>query len=229
MAGFRHAWLVSVVRECEAFVQRALAPPHETLAATFAEFATRVSKPGADLETAVLRGLLLDAAMRWGEAHHDAYHRDYPDSGCEFTPGSIAARSWRRFPRQPKRALLDWADAYARGFGAAHPLHQAMELRRYLDRHFAEPAGLRTLADGRGVPVRRLQAEFASLTGMTIQRYVRKRRLDAAIALLTGTSEKVEWIAKTVGWSSRKNLNRALARHHGVTPAEVRARPVRAG
>ena len=219
----RHVWLAGVVRECEAFAQTALAPPHETLAAALAEFATRVSKPGAGLETAVLRGLLLDAAMRWGEAYHEAYHRDHPDGGCEFHPGAIAARSWRRFPRQPRRAFLDWAEAYSTGFGAAHPLHMAMELRRYLDRHFAEPAGLRTLADRRGVSVRRLQAEFATLTGMTMQRYVRKRRLDAAVALLTGTSEKVEWIARTVGWSSRKNLNRALARHHGLTPADVRA------
>ena len=223
MEGLRHQWLDGVVRECEAFRREGLSPRHETLMAAFAEFANRVPDSRAAIETTVLRGLLLDAAVSWGDAYHDAYHRARPDGRCDFLPAAVASRSWQRFPRQPKRAFLDWAAAYAKGFGAAHPLHRAMELRQHLDRRYAERSQLRMLAAERGTSVRRLQAEFRALTGMTIERYVRMRRLDAAVTLLTGTGDKVEWIAKSVGWSSRKNLNRALARHHGLTPNEVRS------
>ena len=67
-----------------------------------------------------------------------------------------------------------------------------------------------------------LQRDFQELTGVTIQEYVTERRLDAAVRLLTSTPDKVEWIANVVGWSSRKNLNRALARRRGVNPGDIR-------
>jgi transcriptional regulator GlxA family with amidase domain len=41
--------------------------------------------------------------------------------------------------------------------------------------------------------------------------------------MLTTTSDKVEWIANVVGWSSRKNLNRALAQSRGTSPSTLRS------
>jgi transcriptional regulator GlxA family with amidase domain len=78
------------------------------------------------------------------------------------------------------------------------------------------------LARQRRVSVRCLQRDFHELTGVTIQEYVTERRLDAAVRLLANTPDKVEWIANVVGWSSRKNLNRALVRRRGVNPGDVR-------
>ena len=92
----------------------------------------------------------------------------------------------------------------------------------HLDRAFAETLSVKHVARSVGVSVRRLQRDFLLLTGQSIQDYVTRLRLDAAIVLLTTADDKVEWIARSVGWASRKNLNRALALRYGLTPAEVR-------
>ena len=71
--------------------------------------------------------------------------------------------------------------------------------------------------------VRRLQAIFVKLTGQTILDYLTTRRVDLAIDLLRASDDKVETIARVVGWTSRKDLNRALLKHTGKTPAMLRA------
>lgn len=72
--------------------------------------------------------------------------------------------------------------------------------------------------------MRRLQVDFKRLTGSSPQDYRGAHRARAAVRMLQDTDDKVEWIAREVGWSSRKNLNRALARHVGLSPAGVRSR-----
>ena len=52
--------------------------------------------------------------------------------------------------------------------------------------------------------------------------YLIARRVDAAVDLLRTSSEKVEHIARAVGWASRKNFNRALARATGQRPSDLR-------
>jgi transcriptional regulator GlxA family with amidase domain len=105
-----------------------------------------------------------------------------------------------------------------------HPRYRAVELRRDLDADFAQPLAVGRLARERGVTARCLQRDFEELTGRTIRDYVRERRVEAAVGMLENTSDKVEWIANVVGWSSRKNLNRALARSRGANPSALRSR-----
>lgn len=49
----------------------------------------------------------------------------------------------------------------------------------------------------------------------------RVRVIDERLARLS--DDKVDAIAHEVGWASRKNLNRALLKHTGKTPAMIRA------
>ncbi len=221
--GVRDEWIDRVVTACREFGAQAGARRSRSLRALFAEFETQMPDPISPDENIVLRGLLVELSLRWGHADHWAYHADFPDAECSDDPAAIAMAVWRESPANAKAAFRQWARAYIEQLERIHPRCRALELRRDLDADFAQPLSIATLASIRGSTPHCLQRDFHELTGVTIQDYVTERRLDAAVDLLKTTHDKVEWIAGVVGWSSRKNLNRALARRRGVNPADIRA------
>jgi AraC-like DNA-binding protein len=218
----RRDWLHRVVNACQVFAGHAVPCRARSLRILFADFETQLSPPQSLVESVVLRGMLLELSLRWGHADHGAYHAEFPDAECTDDPAALAMAVWRNSSPDATSAFREWADAYITNMERIHPRYRASELRRDLDADFAQPLSLGMLARQRGVSVRCLQRDFRELTGVTIQEYVTERRLDAAVRLLANTPDKVEWIANVVGWSSRKNLNRALARRRGLNPAEIR-------
>jgi AraC-like DNA-binding protein len=220
--GVRGAWLQSVVRDCQIFGGFALPQREYPLAQLFSEWLSRVADPQSHVEVVMLRGMLLDLTLRWGEAEHRAHRGRVPSDDCQFVPSEIAAEAWRDRRMPPKKAFERWAELYLRGLGGADPSFQVTELRRHLNFNFSRPSLIKDFAAQYSASPRRLQQDFRRLTGCTIQDYVTKKRLGVAINLLQNTDEKVEWIASEVGWASRKNLNRALTRHGRKSPAEER-------
>jgi AraC-like DNA-binding protein len=218
----RRDWLHRIVNACQVFAGHAVPHRPRSLRKLFADFETQLPPPQSLVENVVLRGMLLELSLRWGHADHGAYHAEFPDAECTDDPAALAMAVWRNCAPDAISAFREWADAYITNMERIHPRYRANELRRDLDADFAQPLLLGRLARQRGVSVRCLQRDFQELTGVTIQEYVTERRLDAAVRLLTSTPDKVEWIANVVGWSSRKNLNRALARRRGVNPGDIR-------
>lgn len=62
---------------------------------------------------------------------------------------------------------------------------------------------------------------FRSLTGMTVNEYIRKRRLSIAVDNLHN-GEKVIDIAIKYGYNSADSFRRAFITQHGITPINVR-------
>ena len=222
--GLRDEWLDRVMNVCQMFNGDITPRRTRSVRSLLADFETQLPDPKSHAERTVLRALLVELSLRWGHADHWSYHAEFPDAECADDPAALALTMWRRPPADVKAAFRTWANTYLETMERVHPRYRAVELRRDLDADFAQPLSITRLARTRGVSVRCLQRDFEELTGRTIQDYVRERRLDAAIAMLTRTSDKVEWIANEVGWSSRKNLNRALARSRGTSPSALRAR-----
>ena len=220
--GIRRDWLHRVVNACQVFAGHAVLRRTRSLRSLFADFETQLPRPQSLIENVVLRGMLLELSLRWGHGDHGAYHAEFPDAECTDDPAALAMAIWRNCSPDATSAFREWADAYITNMERIHPRYRANELRRDLDADFARPLLLGRLARQRRVSVRCLQRDFQELTGVTIQEYVTERRLDAAVRLLANTPDKVEWIANVVGWSSRKNLNRALARRRGVNPGDIR-------
>ncbi|HLG56451.1 MAG TPA: AraC family transcriptional regulator [Vicinamibacterales bacterium] len=180
------------------------------------------------MEQSILRGVLVDLCLQWGDAAHRACHsNDRSTAACAFKPGVVAAEAWSDRGKAEKTVLTHWAARFMRGLERRHHVCYARSVQEYLDASFARPHVLQQLAGQWHTSPRRLQREFKALTGMRIQDYLSRRRVEAACALLTGTDHKVETVAHSVGWSSRKNLNRALARHRGQTPGAIRASAIR--
>jgi AraC-like DNA-binding protein len=219
--GVRDGWLDRVMRACQAF-SGDTARRTRSVRSLLADFDKQLPHPGSSAEHAVLRAMLVEVSLRWGHADHWAYHAEFPDAECAEDPAALALTVWRVSPTDAKGAFRKWAHTYLETMERIHPRYRAVELRRDLDADFAQPVSLTSLARERHVTTRALQRDFQELTGLTVQAYVTERRLDAAITLLKTTPDKVEWIANVVGWSSRKNLNRALARRRGCQPREIR-------
>ena len=226
--GVRDEWIDSVVTVCQAFTGQATLHRTRSARSLFAQFDAQLPHPKSSTETIVLRSMLVEVSLCWGHADHWAYHAEFPDAECTDDPAALALAVWRNPLADPMEAFRKWASTYADTMERVHPRYRAIELQRDLDADFAHPLSVARLARHRGVSVRCLQRDFEELTGRTIQDYVTERRLDAAIGMLKNTSDKVEWIANVVGWSSRKNLNRALARRRGTSPSTLRAREPRA-
>jgi AraC-like DNA-binding protein len=222
-SGVRDEWIDRVVAACEAFAAQSVEHRSRSLRRLFAEFEAQLPDPRSPNEHLVLRAMLAELSLRWGHADHWAYHAEFPDAECTADPAALAMDVWRATAVDAKAVFRQWARAYIEQLERIHPRCRAVELRRDLDADFAQPLSITRLSEARGVTAHCLQRDFMELTGVSIQEYVTERRLDAAVHLLTHTPDKVEWIANVVGWSSRKNLNRALARRRGVNPADIRA------
>ena len=222
--GVRDEWIERVAAACRLVSGEAV--PHRTRSVrrVLREFARQLPDPKSSAEHSILRAMLVEVSLRWGDADHCAYHVDFPDAECTEDPASVALRAWRHPPADARAAFQQWATTYVDTMERVHPRYRAVELRRDLDADFAQPLAVGRLARERGVTARCLQRDFEELTGRTIRDYVRERRVEAAVGMLENTSDKVEWIANVVGWSSRKNLNRALARSRGANPSALRSR-----
>ncbi len=225
----RHDWFHQVVNACQVFAGHAVPPRARSLRSLLAEFEKQLPTPHTFIEDVILRGMLLELSLRWGHADHWSYHAEFPDADCAEDPAARAMSVWRHRTGHARATFRQWGHAYIEHVERIHPRYRARELRRDLDADFAKPLSLARLARARGVSSRCLQRDFQELTGVTIQDYVTERRLDAAVRLLTNTPDKVEWIANVVGWSSRKNLNRALARRRGMNPGAIRSAGARNG
>ncbi len=221
--GARDEWLDRVLTACEEVTTHARAQRSESARKLLGAFVTQLPSPASTAEHRILGALLVEVSLRWGHADHWAYHTEFPDADCADDPATLSLAVWHQGGEDVRSTFAQWSHSYIAAMERVHPRYRAVELRRELDVDFAQPLLLGRLAQAREVSVRCLQRDFHELTGRTIQQYVRDRRLDAAVGMLTSGSDKVEWIANVVGWTSRKNLNRALARAHGATPSALRS------
>lgn len=220
--GARDEWLARIVTTCEEVLTHAGAQRTDSARRILGAFLTQLPSPASPAEHSILRAFLVEVSLRWGHEDHWAYHTEFPDADCADDPPTLSLAVWHHGV-DARSTFAEWSRSYIAAMERVHPRYRAVELRRELDADFAQPLLLQRLAQDRGVSVRCLQRDFHELTGRTIQRYVRDRRLEAAVGMLKGGSDKVEWIANVVGWTSRKNLNRALARAHGASPSALRS------
>lgn len=103
------------------------------------------------------------------------------------------------------------------------------ELQRvlvYLERHFAEPLRMETLAEVAQWSVPHLHARFREELGQSPHQCVIERRIEAARIQLAGTNDPIKQVAADCGFSNASALCVLFRRHTGVTPAAYRQRMV---
>ncbi len=86
----------------------------------------------------------------------------------------------------------------------------------------SENQTVKSLSDECYVSSRQLYRDFYSLTGHSVNEYVRKRRLSKALSLLKYSEMNITDIALLCGYSSGQAFSRSLAKSLGMTPTQYR-------
>jgi AraC-like DNA-binding protein len=145
------------------------------------------------------------------------------DASC-----SCHAASWEHISivtrlddRDPRTAFRNWAELFATHVAARHPVTPAQEAAALIRAEPGKAWTLDQLASSSGAPHGRLSRQFKKVFGVRPAAYVHLVRVSQAVALFQ-TPVKVEAIARSVGYRSKKDFYAALKRWVGLTPAELR-------
>jgi len=107
---------------------------------------------------------------------------------------------------------------------AAPPRPQIEELRQYLDRAFAEPHTLASLAERARLSRTSLCRAFKAYTGKRLFDYLIERRIQGAMLALRGSDEKILTVALNNGFCDLAYFNRKFKKLTGMTPTAYRGR-----
>jgi AraC-like DNA-binding protein len=130
-------------------------------------------------------------------------------------------------PAQP--TVLDhWVDlvhAYAARLGqTAHARRSLITLWEQVDANLAHPWTRQQLADTLGMSGENLRRLCQRETGRGPMHHLTALRMQRAAVLLESTTDKIEKIARAVGYANAFAFSTAFKRHQGIPPAAFRDR-----
>ena len=98
-----------------------------------------------------------------------------------------------------------------------------LRVRDEMDRRYAEPLDVPTLARIAHLSASRFGRVFKSVYGETPHRYLQRRRVERAMTLLRQTDRRITDIAWDVGFTSLGTFGRTFTDVVGCSPTEFRA------
>ena len=108
--------------------------------------------------------------------------------------------------------------------GHLSQLRQLRLAKDAMDRHWAEPIDLDTVAARAGYSRYHFVRLFRDVYGQTPGQYLSRRRIERAEDLLRTADVSVTEICTLVGFTSLGSFSSAFKRHTGLAPSEYRAR-----
>jgi AraC family transcriptional regulator len=118
----------------------------------------------------------------------------------------------RRFQSEPVREQL-------RG---GLSTRQLQKLQAYIDGNFTADISLQNMADLLDISRSHLLSAFKQSTGMSPYQYVLQMRVERAKVLMNNPRMSLSEIAKTIGFRTNLQLNRAFRRFSGLPPRDFR-------
>jgi AraC-like DNA-binding protein len=102
--------------------------------------------------------------------------------------------------------------------------HRMLRTRDAMDRSFAQPLDVPTLARLAHVSPAHFSRQFRAVFGETPHRYLQRRRVERAMELLRETDRSVTEISLDVGFNSLGTFSRTFHTIVGEPPSAYRAR-----
>jgi AraC-like DNA-binding protein len=99
--------------------------------------------------------------------------------------------------------------------------------QRYLELHYAEHVTITVMSRSLGCSRAQLTRAFRSSLAVSVHEYLTEIRARHAIHALRSSTEKVEAVARMVGYRSKKDLYRTIRAMTGLTPKRLRSERVR--
>ncbi len=97
------------------------------------------------------------------------------------------------------------------------------EARQYVVNNFDKPVGVLELAQNKGMSRSHFSHFFKEMTGLAPAQFVRDIRLEEAAHCLLGSDQKVETIAKAVGFANATHFCKVFRQHFHLSPGEFRS------
>jgi AraC-like DNA-binding protein len=215
--------IATLARQCQVFAGRAMfVSGSEPRKALLREFAAGLADPEQPAEKLLYSGLLLDVALRWGRQIHEDFHLEYP-TACSFDPAARVPRYWQeQRQRSPRAVFVEWAQSFLDEFDRTHRVSPAIQAKAILDEADGSRVRVGSLAAKVGCHSVRLRSSFKEQFGISIREYQTRRRILSAARLLVMSELKVDYVAQSTGFRSRKNFYDAFTRIVGSKPAVVR-------
>ena len=221
VVAIRPSWLAIVVTASQRIAGVAPAVMPEDVYDVLNSFAESLPNAISHIEGLLLRAMLWDVAIRFGEMVHERIHGGRPMS-CGFVPSAYLARVFQR-ELEPRRSFIDWAEHYQRELLRAHPPTPAAKAARLIREHYERRWTLEKLAIRVHATPSQLRRGFRAEFGVSIREYQRSFRLIDAVKQVP--HGKIESIALQVGYRSKKDFYRAFRQVLGLTPAAFRRLP----
>jgi AraC-like DNA-binding protein len=216
---YEQRWLDGVVNEMQVVNGLILVADPIDLPALLHHFVDRIPVPRRATERQLLRGLLLEFALRWSTRLHAGEHAGRL-GGCAFHEAMFLEDFLNDQARDARASFAAWIDRFFAEFLRTHPPSTAMRAARRLRQRYAGSVTLPALARECHTTPARLTREFRRQFGMSVPQYQRTLRLVEALRRVR--HEKIDSVALHVGYRSAKNFYRAFRELTGMTPTGFR-------
>jgi AraC family transcriptional regulator len=101
-------------------------------------------------------------------------------------------------------------------------MRQLQKLQAYIDGNFTADISLQDMADLLDISRSHLLSAFKQSTGLSPYQYVLQMRVERAKVLMNNPRMSLSEIAKTIGFRTNLQLNRAFRRFSGIPPRDFR-------
>ena len=218
----RSPWLMATLTSCHTVSERLPQCDRNDARDLLKVFTSNLQLPENQAEWLVLRGLILDVAVRTSATQHGQVHVN-ASQRCSLKVESLLDE----LALAPLEATIDHFESWQRAFfGAldvAHPSTLGSSVAFLVRRDFKGRWNLARLARHFKTTPSTIRRSFRRKFGRSVHEYQQLARIVASLDAVRST--KIEPIARGVGYHSTKNFYSAFRRLIGRTPREYRMLP----
>jgi AraC-like DNA-binding protein len=212
--GVRGAWLQDTIRDLQILIGQLSCGPSAERATIVERIASCLPAPESPVERLLVRGLLVETGLRLLIRESFPARPDLAAAAAlvsTLETGRVEAPSARS------------AAPTGVAFSPARTEDAGLRVQHFIEANLSHHVTLRDVAQGTGLPVRRVNSSLRAAVGLSVRQFVAHRRLGKIVEALTTSDVKVEAIALEVGYRSKKDLYRLVRRFTGFTPSRLRA------
>src|SRR3954471_9213313 len=218
------AWLSTVSASCERVCNALAASDRADAGGLLRTFTHTLPRPGGPAESIVLRGLLLAVAVRASAILHGRMHPN-TSTPCNLPLERMLDALANGPPDAALTAFAAWQETFLGALDSIHPPTLGSSIGVLVRRDFQRGWSLRVLANHFKTTPAQVRRSFELKFGRSVHDYQQLARVVAALEDMRSAATKIDAVALSVGYHSKKNFYTAFRRLIGRTPNEYRRLP----
>ncbi len=219
MPAVNREWLDRLIDEVQELSLAIVTQEQHELPAVVRRFAERLEPAPDPLHNALLANLMLDVCRHTFDSLHASLPHDR--CTCAGVGWSLLAGFTRWYETDPRSAVCAWTETFFRTYRANHPSTISTRAASMMRMEPGRPWTIDAIARRLGVTRRTLSTEFRSRFGVGPLDYLHLARI-AQVLVAMEEPVKIEALAVTAGYRSKKDFYRAFRTWTGMTPMAVR-------